>query len=470
MSIQTYDFLSILQARNHGTPEVETNAADYQTVLESVRSSIAQHHAEELGAALNDPTASQTLKTLILRYTTECMAGIDYDREALVERIHQDMAGLGILTKYLQDPTVEEININAYNFLEVVRSTGTNYLYDNQAFSSPQAALDIVKRMVRMGGKLVDAQTPRVDSYIGSSTRISATIPPLVSPECGVTASIRKQNKSRITREMIIGAGTATAEMLDFLSLCLCNHTSIGIAGSTGSGKSTLETFLINEYIVLNEDHNNRIVTIEDTQELNLIRHDLENDRPARVVSMFTQEAPVPVTMFDLTKDALRYHPQLIVPAEVRDGAVYQAMSAGRTGHTILTSFHADSARDGYRRLVSLCHMADVNQTDDTLLADCISAWPVIVFVKQLKDKTRKIMEIFEATGHHNGIVTGRTLYRYVVEDTLRDGRGNVTKVIGHHERVGCISPALFSHMRENGASADNICRLFPDAIEEAIA
>ena len=41
MSIQTYDFLSILQARNHGTPEVETNAADYQTVLESVRSSIA---------------------------------------------------------------------------------------------------------------------------------------------------------------------------------------------------------------------------------------------------------------------------------------------------------------------------------------------------------------------------------------------------------------------------------------------
>ena len=186
MSITTYEFLSILQAQNHEQPKVETNSADYLGVLEHVRSCIALNHATELGAALNDAAAVQTLKVLILKYTTEYMAGIDYDRDGLVERIYQDMAGLGILTRYLQDPTIEEININAYNQVEIVRPTGTDFLYDNDAFASPEAALDIVKRMIRMGGKLLDAQTPQVDSFIGSSTRISATIPPIVPAELGV--------------------------------------------------------------------------------------------------------------------------------------------------------------------------------------------------------------------------------------------------------------------------------------------
>ena len=87
MSISTYEFLSIIQAQTGSEPKVETNSADYLGVLESVRSSIALNHARELSAALDDATAIQTLKTLILKYTTEYMAGIDYDRDSLVERI-----------------------------------------------------------------------------------------------------------------------------------------------------------------------------------------------------------------------------------------------------------------------------------------------------------------------------------------------------------------------------------------------
>lgn len=470
MSISPYAFLSILRTQKQQPLHTEERPADYLSVLDFVRTSVAQHHAAELGAALDDAAAAETLRELIRKYAGEHMAGLDYDRDSLVERIYQDMAGLGILTRCLQDPTVEEININAYDQIELVRPTGTEFLCGSEAFASPQAALDIVKRMVRMGGKLLDAQTPQVDSFIGSSTRITATIPPIVPAQLGVTASIRKQNKTRITREMLINAGTATADMLDFLTLCICNKTSIGIAGGTGSGKSSLQSFLINEYITHNEDHNNRVYLIEDTQELDIIKYDAENDRPARVISNLTQEAPVKVTMFDLTKGALRYHPALIVPAEVRDGAVYQAMSAGQTGHTILTSFHADSARDSYRRLVSLCHMAEIRQSDDILMSGCVDAWPIIVFAKQLKDNSRKITEIFEATGQEHGKVIGQTLYRFQVEDTVRDGRGHVAKVNGTHRRVGCISPKLYSRLRDNGASEQTLRRLFPDAVGEGDA
>ncbi len=464
MSISTFEFLSIILVQNQDAQKVETNSTDYLGVLESVRSTIAQNHSKELGAALNDASAIETLKMLILKYTTEYMAGLDYNREALVERIYQDMAGLGILTRYLQDPTIEEININSFNQVELVRANSTEYLYDGDAFASPEAAVDIIKRMVRMGGKLLDAQTPQVDSYIGSSTRISATIPPIVPPELGVTASIRKQNNARITRDMLVDAGTATEDMLDFLTICLCNHASVGIAGGTGSGKSALQSFLINEYITKNEDSNNRVYIIEDTQELNIIKYDTENDRPARVISNLTLESPVKVTMFDLIKGALRYHPALIVPAEVRDAAVYQAMSAGQTGHTILTTFHADSARDSYRRLISLCHMANVQQSDEILMADCVDAWPIIVFAKQLKDNSRKIMEIFEATGQKNGKVVGHSLYRFRIDDTERDGQGHITRVIGKHERVGCISPRMYDRLRDNGASEQLLHRLFPEA------
>ncbi|NCA67870.1 MAG: ABC transporter ATP-binding protein [Clostridia bacterium] len=46
----------------------------------------------------------------------------------------------------------------------------------------------------------------------------------------------------------MIEAGTATADMLDFLSTCLCYGVSIGVAGGTGSGKSTLMSVLFGLY------------------------------------------------------------------------------------------------------------------------------------------------------------------------------------------------------------------------------
>lgn len=463
MSITTYEFLSVLQTQDNVEPGSGKNSFDYMTVLNSVRSTIAQNHAAELAAALNDIKAAQTLKNLVLKYAAECMAGKDYDRDELVERIYQDMAGLGILTKYLYDPSVEEINVNGYSAVEIIRAERTDYLYGTEAFPSPNAALDIVKRMVRMGGMLLDAQTPRVDSYIGSGTRISAIIPPLVPQEQGVIVSIRKQNKNRITREQLIDSGSATEDMLDFLSMCLCYGVSIGAAGGTGSGKSTLMSYLLNEYILKNDDNNNRIYIIEDSRELNLMDFDNANDRPARVLYTVTKGPPNPVSMHDLIVSSLRFHPALIVPAEVRDGAAFQAAVAGQTGHTILTSFHADGAEDGYRRLVSMCHTAGTRLTNDQLLEMCISAWPIIIFQKQLKDNSRKIMEIFEARGLLDGSVKGKTLYRYDMDRVERDGHGHIIKVHGKHRRTGCISPALYNRLRDNGAPEELLKRLFPE-------
>ena len=43
-------------------------------------------------------------------------------------------------------------------------------------------------------------------------------------------------------------------------------------------------------------------------------------------------------------------------------------------------------------------------------------------------------------------------------------------KVEGHHERVGCISPALYQRLRDNGASDQFVKHLFPEATVEGAA
>jgi pilus assembly protein CpaF len=464
MSISAYEYLSVLQAAQAPAEQLQENSElEYQTLLETIRAVIAAKHSAELSSALDNADAAETLKTLILKYCIQELAGCEFEQAPLVERIYQDMAGLGILTDYLQDPNVEEINVNGYNVIEINYPDHIKYLYDSEAFSSPTAALDIIKRMVRMGGMLLDAQTPRVDSYIGDGTRISAMIPPVVPQARGVIASIRKQNKSKITRRQLLDSGSASADMLDFPAMCLCNGISVGLAGGTGSGKTTDETYFLNEYIQKNEDYNNRVFIIEDTVELNPIDYDKENDRPARVLHTVTKDPPNPITMMDLIVSSLRYHPALIVPAEVRDAAAYQAANAGQTGHTILTSFHANSARDAYRRLVSMCHLAKTGLSDERLLEMCVSAWPIMIFKKRLKDKTRKYMEIFEATGVENGRLQGQMLYQFVITGTERDKRGRIVKVHGSHQKVGSISPELYKRLRDNGAAESELSRLFPE-------
>ena len=91
MSISGYTFLSIVQAKDVETGEVKAEM-DYPALLESVRASIAQNHAKELAAALDDAMAAERLQTLILKYTAEQLAGHDFDREEMTRRIYEDIS------------------------------------------------------------------------------------------------------------------------------------------------------------------------------------------------------------------------------------------------------------------------------------------------------------------------------------------------------------------------------------------
>lgn len=202
-----------------------------------------------------------------------------------------------------------------------------------------------------------------------------------------------------------------------------------------------------------------RIVTIEDTRELTLTRFDENGVMLNDVIHLLTKEEPNPITMLDLLKLSLRLHPEILVPAEMRGKEALTVQEAGRTGHTIVSTLHANSARTAYDRILTMCMEAGTSLSEERLLKNIVEAFPIMLFKMQLPDKSRKYMEVFEATGVQNGEVTGSTLFKYMVDHYERDVVGRIIKVVGSHKRMGCIAPALAERLLVGGVPQKEIRR-----------
>ncbi len=429
-------------------------AQDYSEILDKLQKLIAKHHSAELAEVLYSAEAEGKLKDLIMRYLNqEQLVAKDLRNiSELVDAIYYDMAGMGLLSPYLQDADTEEINVNGSGGVWVLYKDRKVRL--NETFGNPEACANIVRKMSRFGNVILDGSKPLGDSFIARGIRMSGAIAPCVDPDAGAIASVRKQKPLLITRENLIGWDTATPDELDFLTMCVNNGVSIAIAGATGSGKTADMG-----YILSCVSHEKRTVTIEDTRELSLARYDENGVMINDVVHLLTKEEPNPVTMLDLLKLSLRLHPEILVPAEMRGKEALTVQEAGRTGHTIVSTLHANSARTAYDRILTMCLEAGTSLSEERLLRNIVEAFPVMVFKRQLPDKSRKYMEVFEATGVQNGEVTGSTLYKYVVDRYERDKEGRITKVIGSHRHMGNISPALAEKLLIGGVPQKEIRR-----------
>ena len=387
----------------------------YKDVVDKIRHIISKYHSAELIDVIYSPSAGDTLKNLIIRYINQNRMLVEgcSNISVLADKIYEDMAGFGILTKYLQDEEVEEVNINAWNCIEVIYPDKVEML--EETFVSPDDCMDKIKKMVWLGGSIIDGSNPKVDSFIGDGVRISAIIPPCVDSKTGGVASIRRQKENVITRRLMIEYGSATADELEFLPLCINNGVSIAIAGSTGSGKTTDLAYLISCI-----NNNKRIYTIEDTRELNIAKY--ENGKMTnRVVQTLTKNGPNPITMDDLLKEALRFHPYAIIPAEMRGSEAMTAVEAGRTGHVIISTLHANSAVDAYNRILSMCVATGLRLSESKILEFILEAIPLVLFKRQLPDGRRVYDEIFEGTGIKDGKVVGNTLYKYEIKKNIYD-------------------------------------------------
>jgi flagellar protein FlaI len=95
-----------------------------------------------------------------------------------------------------------------------------------------------------------------------------------------------------------------------------------------------------------------KIVSVEDTQELNLPH---ENWIPSVVRLGFGHEdkRSGSITLFDLLKTAVRQRPDYIIVGEVRGEEAYTLFQAMATGHLGMCTMHAESVESAINRLES---------------------------------------------------------------------------------------------------------------------
>ena len=154
---------------------------------------------------------------------------------------------------------------------------------------------------------------------------------------------------------------------------------------------------------------------------------------------------------------ALRYHPDIICVGEMRSAEAYAAQEAARTGHGVLTTIHSNSSQATWRRMVTLCKRKH-EMADDTLMDLVTEAFPVVVFAKQLEDKSRKIMEIMECEILPTGERRYNTLYHFKIEQNqLVDGK---YRIKGRHEAVNPISESLQKRFIDNGMPQEVLTQL----------
>ena len=118
------------------------------------------------------------------------------------------------------------------------------------------------------------------------------------------------------------------------------------VTGGTASGKTTLLNCI--SMFILPDD---KIVTIEDTPELN-IPHKNWISAIARL-GFGAIASTAEINTFDLLKAAMRQRPDYIIVGEVRGEEASTLFQAMATGHGGLSSLHADSVSAAVRRLES---------------------------------------------------------------------------------------------------------------------
>ena len=433
----------------------DSGGKEFREVLKDVQEYISSKHS-----SLILDNSGEDVKEQVKRYITKYVqdyriAVTGMTATDLIDTLYTEMAEFGFLTKYIFGTGIEEINVNAWNDVVVHYNNG-NVVKIDERFDSPQHSINVVRRMLHTSGIVLDNASPTANASLSKNIRIAALKTPIVDEDVGVAASIRIVNPQRLKKEDFVRSGTATADMLDFLSACLRYGASICVAGATGSGKTTVAGWMLTTI----PDHL-RLFTIENgSRELDLVRYDDNGNVRNNVIHTITHHSDNEaqcVTQEDLLDMALRFHPDIICVGEMRSAEAYAAQEAGRTGHTLLTTIHSNSAEATHYRMMTLCKRAH-EMKDETLMALVAEAFPIIAFAKQLEDKSRKIMQVMECEILPDGTRQYHSLYKYNIRESSFENNRFI--IDGSHSYERTMSVSLQHKFLENGMPQKELDRL----------
>lgn len=285
-------------------------------------------------------TARRIIKEFQIRFTRT--PGLSWSKIAYY--IERDVIGYGILDPVFRDRYVEDISCNGPGKPVYVWHKRWESLPTNIGFNSEEELDGYIVKLAHMAGKHISVAYPILDAILPGGHRLAATFKKEVST-AGSTFTIRKFSETPLTIVDLILFNTLSTEVAAYLWLAMDHKLTTLILGVTGSGKTTtlnaLATLLRPTY---------KIVTIEDTPEIRLPHENWVQlvSRPSYIGSGIGE-----VSLFHLVKLALRYRPDVIIVGEVRGEEAYVLFQAIATGHSGMTTLHAENIDAAVKRLTS---------------------------------------------------------------------------------------------------------------------
>jgi flagellar protein FlaI len=265
--------------------------------------------------------------------------------DKLMYYVTRDFIYHGKIEPLMRDHMIEDISCDGPNVPIYVWHRRYESIPTNVKFEEPKELDSFVVKLAYLSGKHISIAQPMVDGGLSDGSRVQLTYSKEVTRH-GSTFSIRRFRADPMTITDLITFNTLTPEIGAYFWYVMEKKACTLITGGTASGKTTLLNCI--SMFILPDD---KIVTIEDTPELN-IPHKNWISSIARV-GFGAAGGTAEITLFDLLKAAMRQRPDYIIVGEVRGEEAFTLFQAMATGHGGLSSIHGDSVLAAIRRLES---------------------------------------------------------------------------------------------------------------------
>ena len=324
-------------------------------LLEQVRLRLSQHRPKD-ASFMDAETAREYFhrfgRNIIAILVKENQLHLSVGRiEYLSDLFARYTAGFGILEDLLLDSRIQDIYVNA-----PVNNNPLHIVLDGEEYTSniflSQGDIDALSSRFRtLSGRAFSEASPILDMDLGRyHTRVAAIASPL-TPK-GIAFAFRRHREKPWTLTHFIANHMLSAEAAGLLSFLVDGQASLLIAGSRGSGKTSLLGALMLEI-----PQRFRILTIEDTAEIPV---DQLQKFGYKIQSLITKSissgaASTEVDPAVALRTALRLGESVLVLGEVRGveaKVLFEAMRIGAAGNLIMGTIHGSTTRDVFERVV----------------------------------------------------------------------------------------------------------------------
>jgi pilus assembly protein CpaF len=316
----------------------------------------------------------------------------------------------GPLEPLLSDPAITEIMMNGHREIYVERH-GAIERVDAQ-FDSEAQLLALIQMIAEPLGAALSESTPILDLRLSDGSLVHIVGRPIALD--GPAVTIRKLLRQPVSPETLVGYGSLSAPMLDFLRACVAARLNILIAGGNGAGKTTIFNLLAG---MIPPDE--RIVACEGVGQIRLPGAHLVRleARPANL------EGKGEIRLKHLLESAAKMRPDRVLVNEITGdemGSLLMLLTSGIDG--CLMVIHANSVRDALLRLEMFALASNPSSPLLGLREQIAGGIDLVLSQQKLRDGVRRMLAISEVVGLEGGTIQAAPIFEFVQGD-YRDGR-----------------------------------------------